>query len=155
MQQIRTLFAGIDWWLLGGALLLSFLGLSTMYTHTTETSFFDRQLLWLGIATTVLLAAIIPDYRFLRTGNMAFFGYVGILTMLILVLLIGEVTLGAQSRFDLGFFSLQPADPAKLILIVLLAKYFAKRHAVIGDIRHIIVSGIYSMLLFGLVLLGD
>jgi len=67
------------------------------------------------------------------------------------VLVIGEVTLGAQSRFDLGFFSIQPAEYAKLILIVLLAKYFAKRHELIGDFRHIIVSGLYSMLLFGLV----
>jgi rod shape determining protein RodA len=65
--------------------------------------------------------------------------------------LIGEVTLGAQSRFDLGFFSLQPSDPAKLVLIVVLAKYFAKRHELIGDFRHIIVSGIYAMIVFGLV----
>lgn len=151
MQQLRTLFAGIDGWLFGGALVLSFLGLITMYTHTTETSFFDRQLLWLVVAITGMMAAIIPDYRFLRSGNIAFFGYVGILCLLVLVLIIGEVTLGAQSRFDLGLFSIQPADPAKLILIVVLAKYFAKRHELIGDFRHIIVSGVYAMLLFGLV----
>lgn len=151
MQQLRTLFSGIDPWLLSGAWLLSFLGLITMYTHTAETSFFDRQLVWLGIASAGMFLAIIPDYRFLRTGNIVFFGYVGILSMLLLVLLIGEVTLGAQSRFDLGFFSIQPADPAKLILITVLAKYFAKRHEMIGDFRHIIVSGVYALSLFGLV----
>ena len=151
MQQIRTLFSGIDWWLFLGALLLSFLGLITMYTHTSEASFFDRQLLWLFLAVCVMLAAIIPDYRFLRTGNMAFFGFLAILTLLVLVLVIGEITLGAQSRFDLGAFSIQPAEYAKLILIIVLAKYFAKRHELIGDFRHIIVSGVYAMLLFGLV----
>lgn len=151
MQQIRTLFSGIDWWLFLGALLLSFLGLITMYTHTSEASFFDRQLLWLFLAVCVMLAAIIPDYRFLRTGNMAFFGFLAILTLLVLVLVIGEITLGAQSRFDLGAFSIQPAEYAKLILIIVLSKYFAKRHELIGDFRHIIVSGVYAMLLFGLV----
>lgn len=122
-----------------------------MYTHTTETSFFDRQLLWLGLATGVLLAASIPDYRFLRAGNVVFAGYVAIFSLLILVLVIGEVTLGAQSRFDLGSFSIQPAEYAKLILIIVLAKYFAKRHELIGDFKHIIISGIYALLLFGLV----
>jgi rod shape determining protein RodA len=68
-----------------------------------------------------------------------------------LVLFIGEVTLGAQSRFNLGFFSLQPADPAKLVLIAVLAKYFSKRHELIGDFRHIIVSGLYTFVFFGLV----
>jgi len=59
--------------------------------------------------------------------------------------------MGAQSRFDLGFFSLQPADPAKLILILVLAKYFSKRHELIGDFRHIIISGLYAFVIFGLV----
>ena len=122
-----------------------------MYTHTTETSFFDRQLMWLFLSTGALFLAIIPDYRFLRTGNIVFFGYVGIVGLLVLVLFVGEVTLGAQSRFDLGIFSIQPADPAKLMLIIVIAKYFAKRHEMIGDFRHIIVSGVYALLLFGLV----
>jgi rod shape determining protein RodA len=59
--------------------------------------------------------------------------------------------LGAQSRFDFGFFSLQPSDPAKLVLIAVLAKYFSKRHELIGDFKHIIISGIYAFLFFGLV----
>jgi rod shape determining protein RodA len=70
---------------------------------------------------------------------------------LLLVLVIGEITLGAQSRFDLGLFSLQPSDPAKLVLIIVLAKYFAKRHELIGDFKHIIVSGAYALMIFGLV----
>jgi len=151
MQQIKTLFRGFDGWLLFGALMLSFLGLITMYTHTTQTSFFDRQLIWLALATGVLLLAVIPDYRFLRTGNIVFFTYLAVLASLILVLFIGEVTLGARSRFDLGILSLQPSDPAKLMLIIVLAKYFAKRHEMIGDFRHIIISGVYALLFFGLV----
>ena len=63
----------------------------------------------------------------------------------------GEITLGAQSRFDLGFFSLQPSDPAKLVLIIILAKYFAKRHEDIANFKHILVSGFYAVGIFGLV----
>jgi len=71
--------------------------------------------------------------------------------LLVLVLFVGEITLGAQSRFDLGFFSLQPSDPAKLVLIAVLAKYFSKRHEQIGDFKHIIISGLYTLVFFGLV----
>tara|TARA_B100000508_G_scaffold140255_2_gene140702 strand:- start:9204 stop:10331 length:1128 start_codon:yes stop_codon:yes gene_type:complete len=151
MGQLRTLFAGFDPLLFFGVVGLSFMGLVTMYSHVGENAFFDRQIIWIGLATVALTLAMIPDYRFLRTGNMAFFFYVATIAALLLVLFIGEITLGAQSRFDLGFFSLQPSDPAKLVLIIVLAKYFAKRHEMIGDFRHIIVSGIYAVGVFGLV----
>ena len=151
MRQLSSLLSGFDPVLFGAMLSLSFMGLVTMYSHTGENIFFDRQLIWIGLASVALLLAIIPDYRFLRSGNTAFFLFLASVASLVLVLMIGEVTLGAQSRFDLGLFSLQPSDPAKLILIVVLAKYFAKRHELIGDFRHILVSGVYAFLIFGLV----
>src|SRR3990167_6092904 len=73
------------------------------------------------------------------------------LSLLVLVLFFGDIVKGAQSRFDLFFFSLQPSDPAKLVLIAVLAKYFSKRHELIGDFRHILVSGVYAFVIFALV----
>jgi rod shape determining protein RodA len=151
MGQWRTLFRGFDLTLFVGVIGLALMGLVTMYSHVGDNAYFDRQLIWIGIATTALFLAIVPDYRFLRLGNTAFFLYLSVVALLILVLFVGEITLGAQSRFNLGFFSFQPSDPAKLILIIVLAKYFAKRHQLIGDFRHIIVSGIYALGVFGLV----
>ena len=151
MGQLRTLFKGFDFTLFASVLGLTLLGLATMYSHVGDNDFFYRQLLWIGLATIVMILALVPDYRFLRTGNTAFALFLLTVATLILVLFVGEVTLGAQSRFDLGFFSLQPSDPAKLILIIVLAKYFAKRHELIGDFRHIIISGIYALSIFGLV----
>jgi len=151
MHGLRVFFRSFDTLLFGAMLFLTALGLVTMYSYQGENLYFNRQLIWIGVALGAFLVAFIPDYRFLRTGNTTFFLYVTIVALLILVLFIGEVTLGAQSRFNLGFFSLQPADPAKLVLIIVLAKYFAKRHEHIGDVRHIIISAIYAFLIFGLV----
>jgi rod shape determining protein RodA len=151
MGQLRTLLGGFDVMLFFSVIGLTFMGLVTMYSHVGDNEYFDRQLLWITVATIAMFLAIIPDYRFLRMGNTAFYFYVVIVMMLILVLVVGEITLGAQSRFDLGAFSFQPSDPAKLALIVVLAKYFAKRHELIGDFRHIIVSGVYALGVFGLV----
>jgi rod shape determining protein RodA len=151
MSQLRALFSGFDFILFLPVLALMSMGLATMYSHVGENIFFNRQMLWIGVSIGALLIASIPDYRFLRSGNIIFYSFAVTVALLILVLLIGEITLGAQSRFDFGFFSLQPSDPAKLVLILVLAKYFAKRHEQIGDITHIIVSGIYAFFIFGLV----
>lgn len=151
MRALRSLFSGFDPLLFGAALLLSLFGLVTMYSYVGDNIFFERQVIWLALAIGAFFISAIPDYRFLRYGNTSFFVYVGVLVLLVLVLFIGEITLGAQSRFDLGLFSLQPSDPAKLALIIVLAKYFSKRHVDIKNIRHILVSGAYAFLIFALV----
>jgi rod shape determining protein RodA len=151
MRTLASLFKGIDIYLVSAALVLTALGLVTMYSYQGDNLYFNRQVLWIGIAIFLMLLALIPDYRFLRVGNTTFALYLFFVFLLVLVLFIGEVTLGAQSRFNLGFFSLQPADPAKLVLIAVLAKYFSKRHELIGDFRHIVISGLYTVVFFGLV----
>lgn len=151
MKIFRGLFSGFDPILFGSALLLTLMGLVTMYSFETENFFFDRQIVWIVVAVSLMFIALIPDYRFLRAGNTSFYIYLTFLALLVLVLMIGEVTLGAQSRFDLGFFSFQPSDPAKIVLIILLSKYFSKRHEMIGDFRHILISGGYALVFFGLV----
>ena len=104
MGQLRALFSGFDIWLFSGVLALTLFGLVTMYSHAGENIFFNRQIWWIVIATVTLFLAMVPDYRQLRSGNTTFFLYLTIVALLILVLFIGEITLGAQSRFNLGFF---------------------------------------------------
>ncbi len=147
----RTFAGSLDWWLITAIILLSLLGLVTMYTFDGDNSYFEKQIGWILIALVGLILSVIPDYRFLRSGNTAFFVYLCMIALLVLVLIVGETVKGAQSRFDLIFFSLQPSDPAKLVLIAVLAKYFSKRHELIHDFRHIIVSGIYALGIIGLV----
>ncbi len=152
-RTIQSLFVGFDPVLFGSALCLSLFGVATMYSHVGENSFFNQQLIWLGISVVVFFILLVPDYRFLRTTNAGFYAYVVTIVLLILTPFFAEEILGARQRFDFGFFSLQVSDPAKLVLITILAKYFAKRHELIGDFRHIIVSGIYTLGMFMLVFL--
>lgn len=151
MRFLRTLMGSMDWWLISAVIFLTLLGLVTMYTFDGDNSYFQKQIAWIGIALAGFFIALIPDYRFLRVGNTAFFTYLSIIALLVLVLFIGETVKGAQSRFDLIFFSLQPSDPAKLVLVAILAKYFSKRHELIGDFRHILISGVYAIGIIGLV----
>lgn len=72
-----------------------------------------------------------------------YFGFVMILAGL---LLFGQMIKGARGWIDFGPFSFQPADLMKLILILILAKYFARRHIEIAHVRHILLSSFYVLL---------
>jgi len=69
------------------------------------------------------------------------------------LLFAGETVRGTRAWIGFGLFSLEPAEPIKLVLILLLAKYFSRRHVEIAHAKHIIVSGLYSLLLALLVFL--
>lgn len=124
-----------------------------MHSFSIENTFFDKQMVWISLALVVFLLSSIPEYGFLRRTSViaALFG--GICAFLLLIFAFGSIVKGAQNRFDLGFFAVQPSDPAKLLLVLLLSKYFARRHVEIQHYRHIFVSGAYAFLLFVLVFL--
>jgi rod shape determining protein RodA len=146
-------FSHIDWFLIAAALAISLLGLVTMRSFSAENLFFDKQIIWICIALAIFFVASIPEYGFLRRAPVVAGFFAIIVFFLSLVFLFGSIVKGAQNRFNLGFFAVQPADPAKLLLVILLSKYFARRHVEIASIRHIFVSGAYSFALFVLVFL--
>jgi len=146
IAEVRTrLFAHVDWYVALSALAISLLGLATMWPLSQDgEAFFDRQLIWIALALIVFFLTSIPSYSFLRRTPIVTSMYVTILALLAFLFVAGTIVKGAQQRFDLGFFALQPSDPAKLVLIIVLAKYFARRHIEISNIRHILVSGAYA-----------
>ncbi len=151
MRAFFNPFSGFDIILAVTVILLSLLGLVTMHSYLGTNSYFQKQVIWIVVGIVCMVVASIPDYRFLRTSSAAFFVYVVSVVLLILVFVIGDIALGARSRIDLGLFVLQPSDPAKLALILLLSKYFSKRHIEIADFKHIFVSGLYAGMVFVLV----
>lgn len=142
-----------DWLLFFGIIPIAAAGLITMYSFGETSDFFARQLIWLGISFGVFLVASTIDMRFLRETRFVMALYVIVALLLGLLFILGATFKGATSWYDLGFFAFQPSDPAKLVLILVLAKYFARRHVEIRDIRHILVSGIYAFILFLLIFL--
>ena len=143
----------IDWYLFTAALAISLLGLVTMRSFSTENAFFSRQIIWIILAACTFFAASIPEYSFLRRTPIVVGLYFTIIALLSLIFVFGAVVKGGQNRFNLGLFAVQPADLAKLILVIFLAKYFARRHIEIAHIRHILISGAYAFLMLALVFL--
>lgn len=134
-----------DWTLLIPALALSLIGVLTMSTFGQSSSLAPRQLLWVLIAFSIYLVLSMLDMRFIRRTPVVMTMYIGACALLGLLLLIAHPVMGARAWFSLGLVSFQPADFAKLALLALLAKYLSRRHVEIGDYRHILVSGVYTL----------
>lgn len=149
----KQIAVNTDWILFGSAILISVGGLVTMNSFVGESSFAARQALWIIIASIFFFSLSAIDFRFLRRTSVITSMFIISCAVLSLLFALGQIVRGSQSWFDFGFFSFQPSDPVKLVLILLLAKYFTKRHIEIAHIRHIAVSGFYALILFLLVIL--
>lgn len=117
-----------------------------MHTFGVGSSLAPRQLLWLSIAALAYLALAAVDARVIRRTVVVLALYGTAVALLALLLLVAHPVMGAKAWFTLGPLSFQPADLAKLAIIVLLAKYLSRRHVEIADWRHVIVSGAYVAL---------
>ncbi len=121
-----------------------------MYGYGNEATFAAKQAVWLLVGVAAFFIASGIDFRFLRQTWFAISIYALALALLALLFVVGSVFQGAQSWFDFGGFAVQPADPAKLALIIVLAKYFSRRHIEIAHVKHLLVSGAYALLIFAL-----
>lgn len=134
-------------------LVIMLAGLFTMSSFQGHDSYFWKQGLWILIAFFVFFIASQFEYRFLKQTRTVMIIYAVLLFVLSLLFTLGHVSKGAESWFRLGGLAFQPSDLMKLGLIIVLAKYFSRRHIEIANIRHIIVSGIYTVIPFILVVL--
>lgn len=152
LPETRGRFPFFDWTLIVPALSLALLGVLTMSTFGQGVSLAPRQLLWVLVSLIIYFALATFDMRFIRRTPAVMLLYTASLILLALLLVVAHPVMGARAWFSLGPISFQPADLAKLSIIVLLAKYLSRRHVEIGDYRHILVSGAYTLALVLLII---
>jgi rod shape determining protein RodA len=129
-SPLKRFFAetlSVDWMLFIPAFLISLAGLVTMDSFQGDTHYFSRQIIWLAIAVFVYFAATAVDWRFLRRTRVLVPLYLGVAALLALLFVLGHVSNGARSWFSLGGFAFQPSDLAKIVTILMLAKYFSRK----------------------------
>ncbi len=143
-------FKKLDRVLILCAVFLTLLGLVSIYSSSfRDNDFlnFKKQAIFLAIGFFIMIAVSFFDYRSLKNNSLLIL----ILYLFGLVLLAGLFLFGAQTRgikgwYKIGPVSFDPISPIKIVLIILLAKYFSMRHVEMYRFRHIIFSGIYVFL---------
>ena len=146
MTKRATRFPHIDWILVLSAAPLLLAGLATMRSFGAENDyFFSRQIIWIAVSFAVFFLFSFIDWRFLRKGELLMALWLVFLGIFVFLLLFGRITRGTLSWLTIKSLAIEPSEFFKLILILVLAKYFSRRHIEIGNIRHIAISGFYFL----------
>lgn len=154
--MIRHIF-DVDWIMLFAVLILAFFGLITIKSFSdaaTPDYLYWRQLTWIAVGLAVFFLASLIDWSFLKTNSIfLIILYLCILALLIFLIVSGEPIRGASSWLMVYSISVEPVELLKPVLVLLLAKYFSKRHIEIARFSHLFVSGVYAGIPAVLVLL--
>ena len=128
-----------DFWLLGAVALLVIFGITMIRSavagniELVELNLVNRQLIFalVGFVVILLIAAI--DYRFWSSISRPMYWVAVIL--LVVLFVVGAALYGSARWFDTGVILIQPSEIAKIVLILVLADFFARNQAHIGDLR--------------------
>ncbi|HJJ15615.1 MAG TPA: rod shape-determining protein RodA [Clostridiaceae bacterium] len=118
----------MEWWVLIIAIILCSIGLIALFSATQETEHdaFYKQIIWIGISLVVMVIFTVIDYEAIVKASPIF--YIVFLILLVAVLFTKPVN-GATSWFDIGFFSLQPSEFAKVFVILFMTYVITKIQA--------------------------
>ncbi|UVT15312.1 MAG: putative lipid II flippase FtsW [Nitrospira sp.] len=127
---------GMDHLLLFVTLILAFVGLVMVFSASAVVAgnrfhdswyYLKRQLAWLVFGLMLLHVASRVDYIWWKRLALPLLGLVTALLIIVLIPSIGVAAKGARRWLRLGPISIQPAEMVKLIGVIYLAAYLARK----------------------------
>jgi len=121
----KKFLKNIEWSILVCVVILTVIGCIALYsaTQSTEHDELIKQLIWLGISIPIVVLVVSIDYELIIKSAPVI--YVIMLILLVAVLFTTPIN-GATSWFNIGTFSIQPAEFAKIFVILNLALAISK-----------------------------
>ena len=153
--KIKMVAKNLDYSLLVFLLLILCAGFIVLYSAGMAasvkygTNFLLQQVAAAAVGFLLILGIQAIDLS--RLQNFEKPVYILMVLMLLAVLVFGESVKGAQRALDLGPLRIQPAEPAKIMLIFCMAKHLAAKNRKLKTWRQLIPSLLYGLLPLGLV----
>ncbi len=150
----------IDWILLSAVIAQVIIGLFTVFSATRQRLidqnldvfvYVQRQVFFAIIAAAVMTIVMSVGHDWLRAQSGFLYG--AVLLLLIMVLGAGAVTGGARLAFDFGPFSVQPAELAKPVLLILVSSYLSESVPEKIDWHHFVMTLYIVLIPCGLILM--
>ncbi len=146
-----------DTLLYSSLIILAVLGLSVLGSLSAQDSppflSFKKQLFFFALALVVFFVFSRIDWRIFYSSSVLWLLYGITIVLLGLVLVIGTKSHGTSAWFRFGMFSFQPVEFAKIVLLLVLAKYLSARHLEIWQFPRLVTSGLFAFLPMGLLAL--
>ena len=150
----------IDWILLSAVIAQVIIGVFTVFSATRQRLldqnmdvfvYVQRQVFFVIIAAAVITVVMSLGHDWLRAQSGFLYG--GVLLLLVMVLGAGAVTGGARLAFDFGPFSVQPAELAKPVLLILVSSYLSESVPDKIDWHHFVMTLYIVLIPCGLILM--
>lgn len=121
----KKILKNIEWGILVCTLLLVVIGLVALFSATQNLDYEElkKQALWLVISIPVVICVIAIDYNFYCKISPVLYGAS---ILLLIAVLFTEPINGATSWFSVGPFSFQPAEFAKIAVVLFIANIMVK-----------------------------
>ena len=118
----------IEWSIAIIAILLCIIGLVALFSATQEAELdeFNKQCIWLGISLVIGIIVMLIDYQTMVKLSPILYG---LFILLLIAVFFTTPVNGARSWFNIGFFSLQPGEFDKIVVILFLAYVITKIQA--------------------------
>ncbi len=115
----------MEWGMLIVAIILSVIGIIALFSATQENNYdeFKKQIIWLVASLIIMVVVLLINYETLVKLSPIFYG---IFVILLIAVLFTEEINGATSWFNIGIFSFQPSEFAKIAVILFLAYIISK-----------------------------
>ena len=121
----KKMFKNFEWGILICTIILLAIGLVALFSATQNSDYeeFKKQIIWIGISIPVIVVVILVDYEILAKISPVIYG----LSLISLIaVLFTEPINGATSWFNIGPFSFQPAEFAKIAVVLFMANVIVK-----------------------------
>ena len=121
----NKIFKNMEWWIFISAILLCIVGFVALYSATQSDNFEDlkKQIIWFSISIVIMIIMVLVDYQVWVKLSPIFYG---VSILLLIAVLFTKAINGASSWFNIGAFSLQPAEIAKVAVVLFLAATIVK-----------------------------
>lgn len=154
MQASSRVWRHFDVWLLAAVATLTIASVAMIQSaiagNETLAELVPRQMIYAVIGLAVVLLAATIDYRFWSAVARPI--YLIVLLLLGLILAAGFVGFGAARWFNVGIVLIQPSELSKVLMIIVLADYLARRQHEIQlfgiFLRSLALMGVPALLVF-------
>lgn len=131
----RRLVTHFDWIFMLLVVLVAVIGIANLFSATAgwataATPIYLKQVFWFGLGMLIVVAVCLFDYRHLEYMGLPAYGVV--LLLLLAVLAVGRTTMGATRWLSIGGVGLQPSEIMKIVIIIVLARYFSEKSSQVG-----------------------
>ena len=109
----------------------------------SESPFFQRHVVFIGIGLVTMVAFSFFNYRYLKNYSFPVLTLYFTSIALLALTFYSRTVRGTNSWIVFGALTFEPAELAKLAIIIFMAKYFSRRHVYIHQFKNIIIPAIY------------